>query len=194
MKISSGVKIILLIATVASCRERVVSVENTQNEKKDVIVEVRDFNGNLKYVYNETTDSVKSQVKEIIYFDSIGSIDYDNSNFVSINNGDLFYHSPFNSKGYEIGKNRFITLYGNNDINENFSNLATLDLKKVSFNKELTIKNFKSKIPARFYIEEKIILDSIIKEKQGNKRIVKTYVVLIDTTDLLISNFKIIKQ
>jgi hypothetical protein len=172
-----------------SCKKNTVirnieAIDEKENEKLFIVI---DSVNKTTCIYVEILDSFNPKVKEIIYLDSLGRIDSNNSNYVEIKDGDLYYHSPYDFKGLKMGVSRTITFYGNDSINGKFDNLDSLSLINKDFNENGVIKNYKKEILSKGLIEEKIVLDTIIKSEKGNKRIIRKLNLYIDLDDLLIN-------
>jgi hypothetical protein len=183
-----GVALVLFVF-LNSCKKNIVirDTDNISNKENEKLIIVIDSVKKTTCIYVEILDSLNPKVKEIIYLDSLGRIDFDNSNYVEIKDGDLYYHSPYDFKGFKIGSNRTITFYGNDKINSKFDNLDSLNLINKEFNENGIIKNYKKETLSKGLIEEKIVLDTIIKSEKGNKRIIRTLNLYIDLDDLLIN-------
>lgn len=180
---------------ISSCKKQeIITRENIENEDKfDDIVVSYGSDKKINFIYTKFSDSIDLIGKEIIYLNTNGSLNLEKSNCLQIKDNDLHYYSSYNDSKYKIGKNRFVVFKGNDSIDSDFSNINNLKLNQFSFNEDAIIKDFKFKSPFRGIVEETIFLDTLIKENNENKKIIRTFKLYVDSEKLLIDRIKDIK-
>lgn len=156
---------------------------------KDSVVVYYDESNNPTCIYDFLNNTTK--IKEYICLLPNGDIDYNNSYFLKIKGNDLYYYSPYSmKKSYRTGENRFIVFKGNDSIEKDFGNIKNIKLKEFNFNENDVILNFRERIAKIGVIEETIFIDTITNSNEGNKKIIRTIELLIDTDNLLINKIE----
>jgi hypothetical protein len=175
-----------------------IIVSCNKNQNKQPFIQVKDKvicndsiviytskKGRIECIYNILKNKEK-YLKEGICFLQDGTINYDRSTYLEIKGADLHYHSPYD-KSYKIGEKRFVVFKGNDSLRKDFSNINRIKLEELNFNENGIIKNFKKNIAKIGIVEETIILDTLIKSSNSNKKIIRTIEIYIDTDNLLIN-------